>query len=119
MTRMVPVAWRDDAACRHHPQAVFFHAKHLETARAVCAGCPVIDECRSVHGGEEYGVFFGTTPKERGIVPQVLGPRVAAVCGTTGGFYRHHRNGEPPCDACRDARNEYRRSYSARQKEAS
>lgn len=31
--------------------------------------------------------------------------------GTTGGYQRHRRNGEPPCGPCKAARAEYMRQY--------
>lgn len=32
-----------------------------------------------------------------------------AECGTTTGYRRHHKLGETPCDACRDAKRKARR----------
>ena len=40
------------------------------------------------------------------------------VCGTYGGFQRHERKGEDPCDSCRDARNAYMRDYRYRNERA-
>jgi cytidine deaminase len=37
--------------------------------------------------------------------------------GTRSGYYAHRRRSEPPCDACREAINEYLREYRARTKE--
>ncbi len=37
------------------------------------------------------------------------GTRFVAECGTTGGYARHRRWGEPPCEACRAAVREYYR----------
>jgi cytidine deaminase len=34
--------------------------------------------------------------------------------GTRGGYYAHRRHSEPPCDACREAINEYVREYRAK-----
>lgn len=34
--------------------------------------------------------------------------------GTRGGYYAHRRLSDPPCDACRDAINEYNREYRNR-----
>jgi hypothetical protein len=34
--------------------------------------------------------------------------------GTRGGYYAHRRLGEPPCDDCRAAINEYIREYRAK-----
>jgi len=38
-----------------------------EAARAVCAGCPVRNECLddAVTANVQYGVWGGTTPRER------------------------------------------------------
>jgi hypothetical protein len=37
----------------------------IETARAICMKCPVIDKCLKVGMFEEYGVWGGTTPEQR------------------------------------------------------
>jgi WhiB family redox-sensing transcriptional regulator len=37
----------------------------IETARAICMRCPVIDKCLKVGLFEEYGVWGGTTPEQR------------------------------------------------------
>lgn len=34
--------------------------------------------------------------------------------GTRGGYYAHRRQSDPPCDACREAINEYIREYRAK-----
>ena len=34
--------------------------------------------------------------------------------GTRSGYYAHRRMGDPPCDACREAINEYVREYRAK-----
>lgn len=39
--------------------------------------------------------------------------RPIAACGTTGGYARHQRLGETPCDECRFARAEWQRFYRA------
>lgn len=36
-----------------------------------------------------------------------------SACGTYAGYARHHRQGEAPCDPCRDAAREYQRAYRA------
>jgi len=72
---MMTDTWREHAACRGVHVAVFFghnpepRAKMHgddDVAKAVCAGCPVIDDCRREHAGEPQGVWFGTTAVERG-----------------------------------------------------
>lgn len=66
--------WRDRAACRTVPTAVFF-PEHFQgdvgptgdtdIAKAVCASCPVQAECEADQAGEQYGVRFKTTARER------------------------------------------------------
>lgn len=36
-----------------------------ETARQICMRCPVISQCLRVGLREEYGIWGGTTPKQR------------------------------------------------------
>jgi hypothetical protein len=40
-------------------------------------------------------------------VTQTTTRAAAARCGTTGGYKRHQRNGEAPCNACVRAKAEY------------
>ena len=71
-----PTTWQSDAACRGLPLDVFFPegtgVGKFEAARAVCAGCPVIEDCRAMTDRAErglssdvFGVFAGETPHER------------------------------------------------------
>ena len=68
--------WQMDAACRGMASSVFFHPwnergptrqEREERAKAVCAGCPVIEECRAhaISVREHYGVWGGLTEDER------------------------------------------------------
>lgn len=43
-------------------------------------------------------------------------PRTPAPCGTTAAYARHLRNGEQPCDACREANAERHRELYRRRK---
>jgi len=66
--------WRELASCREVPPVLFFaddkdHEK-LELAKSFCATCPVIDDCYNYWASlpadeRKYGVWFGTTAKER------------------------------------------------------
>ncbi|MGO1057053.1 WhiB family transcriptional regulator [Crossiella sp. CA198] len=38
--------WQQHAACAGQDTAAFFTAEQADTARRVCAGCPVLTECR-------------------------------------------------------------------------
>jgi WhiB family redox-sensing transcriptional regulator len=68
--------WRAQAACARTDPEVFFHSdnergeprqKRDALAKAVCAGCPVIQECReqALAVREPYGVWGGLTEEER------------------------------------------------------
>jgi len=70
------VDWRDQAACARTDAEVFFHpdkergAPRRERdalAKVVCAGCPVIQQCRedALTRREPYGVWGGLTEEER------------------------------------------------------
>lgn len=69
--------WRDRAACLNHP-GDFHHGRGTSInrtahAKAICATCPVRDECMAFVMGLEdgistyyrHGIWAGTTPDER------------------------------------------------------
>jgi WhiB family transcriptional regulator, redox-sensing transcriptional regulator len=62
-------AWHADALCREHPEVNFFpeRGEDARPARAICARCPVIAECRShaVERNEIHGLWGGTSVRER------------------------------------------------------
>ena len=45
------------------------------------------------------------------------GRPVTAQCGTVSAYKRHQRNGEQPCDACREANAAYHRELYQRRKQ--
>lgn len=63
--------WRDQAACRDYPTSMFFPARGdnagLAAAKAVCARCPVRDDCLefSIVMGDRVGVWGGVTERTR------------------------------------------------------
>ncbi|MDQ3979797.1 MAG: WhiB family transcriptional regulator [Actinomycetota bacterium] len=63
------VRWREDAACRGVDTDVFFPAtdEEAEEAKAICASCPVREECLSfaLQTRQEDGVWGGLTETER------------------------------------------------------
>lgn len=73
------IRWMSDAACRHviDPD-IFFPAGHtgpatveIRAAKAICADCPVLGECRDWALGSKqaaYGVWGGLTEIERATV---------------------------------------------------
>lgn len=79
--------WQLRAACRGMGSSFFFHSwnergpdreEREEHAKAVCAGCPVIAQCRAhaLSVQEAYGVWGGPTEEERlAIAEPSTGPR--------------------------------------------
>jgi WhiB family redox-sensing transcriptional regulator len=66
--------WRDEAACRDVDPRLFFPVgsgpealDQLDGAKAVCADCPVAQECLifAVTTNQEYGVWGGLDEEER------------------------------------------------------
>lgn len=55
-----PGPWRAQGRCRSAPLSLFFPERGDDTrqAKAICAGCPVVEQCRS------YGLAY---PELRGI----------------------------------------------------
>lgn len=64
-----PPAWADRARCVDaDPDAFFGGRGHpVEPAKAICRRCPVQRECLqwAIERGEEFGVWGGTSPRER------------------------------------------------------
>lgn len=69
-----------DAACRDYDTNFFFPVKgaasgkalrDIEDAKAVCAGCPVLEQCRDYILGDhpryedDYGIYAGLSPEDR------------------------------------------------------
>jgi WhiB family redox-sensing transcriptional regulator len=70
----IDVRWRKDAACRASSPDLFFPVgtvgpalTEIDSAKAVCAGCVVREECLefAVHTNQEFGVWGGTSEDER------------------------------------------------------
>jgi WhiB family redox-sensing transcriptional regulator len=66
--------WRDQAACREVDPELFFPIGHgpaaqaqIVDAKAVCARCPVVQECLAwaLETGQDAGVWGGLTEEER------------------------------------------------------
>jgi WhiB family redox-sensing transcriptional regulator len=66
-------AWMDRGACRDHPEVDVFPAApargiapDVGPALAICAGCPVVYECREfAEENAEYGIWGASTPRQR------------------------------------------------------
>lgn len=68
--------WQLHGSCRDYDTEIFFHPegergstrrKRAATAKAICATCPVMAECReyALANNEPYGVWGGLTQEER------------------------------------------------------
>ncbi len=60
--------WHADAACKGKPPEWFFPERGADVrpARAVCATCTVVSECRQAGiDGREHGIWGGTSARER------------------------------------------------------
>ncbi|MDP9389246.1 MAG: WhiB family transcriptional regulator [Actinomycetota bacterium] len=59
-------AWHADALCREYNVDFFDESPEgMARAKAVCAGCAVVTECRAAADEEWSGVWGGLTPRER------------------------------------------------------
>ena len=65
----VNTEWMERAACRGLKTDLFFVPRggSTRTARAVCARCPVVEECRdyAVANVIDYGIWGDTVPRQR------------------------------------------------------
>lgn len=61
--------WLERAACAGVDPALFFPGRGEETksARAICAGCPVREDCLeyALRTGEKFGIWGGKSERER------------------------------------------------------
>jgi WhiB family transcriptional regulator, redox-sensing transcriptional regulator len=110
--------WVKRAPC-HGLTALFFSdsAADQRQAKAVCATCPVIAECRTAVDNEPVrsgGVWAGTSQRERrsarhdsiqsGEIPaRSTHARSPINHGTNSGYQTHMRYGVPMCGPCRMA----------------
>jgi WhiB family redox-sensing transcriptional regulator len=71
--------WQYQAACKGMPTDLFFYSdrergprrnRRERQAKAICASCPVIKECRdqALRLAEPYGIWGGLTEDERLII---------------------------------------------------
>lgn len=106
--------WRERALCAQTDPEAFFPEKggSVREAKKVCRRCPVRAECLAdaVAHREQWGIWGGLTIRERRpLYPELPAPVTARRnqgsqgCGTAAGYQRHWRDGEPSCDACREA----------------
>lgn len=115
-------AWLERAACRgmapvavdgRQPRHPFYpgRGRHTEEAiaLAICAGCPVRQECLDDALQYErgawrlFGIRGGLTADQR---ERLLGKR-GRQHGNDAGYQQHLRRGETPCDPCREAHRDH------------
>lgn len=103
------MTWRHLAACRGMDPDIFHPDRGGDSgqAKAICAGCPVREECLeyAVVAGERLGVWGGMAERER----RQLRVRPRPTCGTNAGYSGHQWRDEDPCDPCKAAHAEYQR----------
>lgn len=60
-------SWHQDAACRGVGPDVFFPTRGDSTApaKALCAACLVVAECREAGQNEDHGIWAGESPQAR------------------------------------------------------
>jgi len=99
---------------------------NVNEAKKRCAICTVATSCREYGLSisteiEDHGVYGGLSMEERhdllGVVVTFLprgGPLL--VCGTSGAYARHLRNGERPCSKCRAYKARRQLAYRERQR---
>jgi WhiB family redox-sensing transcriptional regulator len=69
------VSWRDDAACNGTDPEIFFPTRGADVAaaRAICSTCPVFDPCWQAGLYEKFGIWAGTSERERRRIRRRLG----------------------------------------------
>lgn len=132
------MTWHEQAACKGMDPELFHPVRgntvlQVRALRDICAGCPVIGECREhaiLH--EHHGFWGGMTEEERRAAARAAGIRRRAVRtgtrdlpphGTPARYQQHLREGSPTCVECRAAKAAVIARYKAerreRQREAS
>lgn len=97
--------WREAAACKDASPDAFFpeHGETGREAKAVCAGCKVVEPCLAYAlAHRATGIWGNTSDEER---RHLTRPPLPATppCGTPNGYKAHRRRGEDACAACREA----------------
>lgn len=98
--------WRKDAACKGKDTNLWFPARGdyltAREAKAICATCPVRQECLDDGLREKVGIRGGLSEKER---QRMRGRRGPSPHGTRARYQSGCR-----CDECRSAAAAYRRA---------
>lgn len=100
--------WTDLAACAGMPTEWWFPepGDSVKEALAICQSCEVSAECLqyALDNGERFGLYGGTTARQRKDMRRGRPPRKRQVThGTPSGYAWHLNRHERPCWACADA----------------
>lgn len=122
MTVAEPHHWTDLAACAGMPTRLWFPEPGDSTkeALAICSTCAVRAECLqyALDNGERFGLYGGTTAKERKTLRRGRVQRHRQVThGTPSGYAWHLNRHEAPCWYCADANSRYQETTSQLRKE--
>ena len=99
--------WAEHAACRGVNPEVFYADEHEAEARALCARCPVTQQCleHAIATDERWGIRGGMKALER----QRLVKGVRMQCAWCGTPFPHKGTRRKYCsDRCRDRMNQER-----------
>ena len=140
MNNNIDYSWQNEAKCQGMDINKFYltHGNKSSSAvAAVCAACPVKEECL-IHAlrYEEYGYWGGTGPTQRIRIRKQLGIKLVnmdfdstnvkvdkptrksqRVCGTYSGYKGHRLKNEDSCQPCKNANNEYIAELKLRKKD--
>lgn len=116
--------WRDQASCKTRPDLNWYpgQGEQFDEQLAVCAGCPVRDDCiAEALAATEYddlGIWGGMSQRQRTLLRRgqrnAKTRRPVAECGTRSGYMRHRKDGTVICEDCRAANAAYQREMKAR-----
>lgn len=109
--------WADHAICKGQTDLFFpdqGDSKSFQEAVAICAVCPVLEECRAhgIENAERYGVWGGLNAVAR---IKIRNPRIPGVKRYICGTHRSYNDG-CRCDTCRNFYNASQRAIRARNK---
>jgi hypothetical protein len=118
--------WMEDAACKGHQHPDWWfpaagYTPNTAAAKDICAVCPVAEQCLAyalandersgIWGGQSIDVHRRRNRGQRPTKPPTWKRPLQPINhGTYSGYQQERRRGEIPCDECRDARNEFRRT---------
>ena len=107
-------SWTEQAACKGKTDLFYPEqgdSKSFRAAVAICASCPVIDDCRQhiTDNDERYGIWAGMNAVRRRIMRNPNSTAQWTQCGTAKRYNYGCR-----CDECRAAFTMYQRELDAK-----